>query len=911
MHVYVRGLRLLPRVLGPTLAVLTLLTIPAAAVSAEVVYEHDFSTDPAWRTDQSEHFFWDADEGVLRAHLENRPTEDKPSRYLVREVAIDPAGSFSIAADVFLEDIDAYGAVVFGLYGDDLANAHVSPGCCAYARIRSEGTFNVQLVSLDGRRNGMETTFVAADDPLAQSWGNYGAFTFETDVWYTLSLSYDAHESSISVRVTDRDSGTVLYELDQEVTGNLAPSVRHLGISGHPTGEPFAFMSQENRLSGWADFKIDNVIVSTSNPAPTPSVASNILFLPGFQASRLYLDKLGFDELWVPFKDGQVELLAMNERGESLEEDIYTKDIVLRAGNLDVYQSLADSLNELKNSGLVSSWEALPYDWRHDVYSVVEHGILEEKGKHISPRAVALGLAQLSTTEKITLVAHSNGGLLAKALVENLEENGHSDLIDRIIFVGSPQLGTSKSIGSLLHGYDQEIRFRDRYTVLTTETARFVSLNMPSAYSLIPSPHLINPLHESIISFNEGEVTNSYIGTYGNTIDTYDELTAFLLGAEGRAQPERDDLATPAVLNAALVERAVNNHVRWEAWRAPEGIGVVTIVGVGLPTPETFHYKQEERRQCNLLVFCETEKVLDYEVDMTYEGDGTVLASSAAYYGDVYYVDLRRFNEDTGQNKGHAEMSGIAPVTELLEYLTRGGDQLPRYVSRDMPEYDVEGVRVSTHSPVAFVVVDAKGRRAGVLIHDDGTRQIVEEIPNSYVIETPESIYVGFANGTEVRVEIVGTGNGTFDLEHAYTHNGNVSAKTRYREITVAETTQASIRFDEEGAIIDFQVDVDGDGTFDVDILATSTEVVVEASPRTGDSGGGGGRRSISRISSPETLLSGAIQSVVLQRSDVEAALLGVEFLYRHGRISVELYTALDELLRLILASEFLFELET
>ena len=69
------------------------------------------------------------------------------------------------------------------------------------------------------------------------------------------------------------------------------------------------------------------VTFTVTEEAPVPVGISNILFLPGIQASRLYTEVDGVEEkLWEPGGDDDVTRLSMTNGGESIE-DVYTRDV--------------------------------------------------------------------------------------------------------------------------------------------------------------------------------------------------------------------------------------------------------------------------------------------------------------------------------------------------------------------------------------------------------------------------------------------------------------------------------------------------------------------------------------------------------------------------------------------------------
>ena len=58
-------------------------------------------------------------------------------------------------------------------------------------------------------------------------------------------------------------------------------------------------------------------------------------------------------------------------------------------------------------------------------------------------------MASSSKTGKVTIVAHSNGGLVTKLIYNQLKDKGEADLVDKIIFVAVPEIGTPQSLPSL------------------------------------------------------------------------------------------------------------------------------------------------------------------------------------------------------------------------------------------------------------------------------------------------------------------------------------------------------------------------------------------------------------------------------------------------------------------------------
>ena len=164
-----------------------------------------------------------------------------------------------------------------------------------------------------------------------------------------------------------------------------------------------------------------------------------VLFLPGFEGSRLY--KPGFlieNELWEPNRDNDGKLLEFDADGNSINQNIYTKvgDIINKTYSrfplpiiqLNIYDTFTGDMDALKSDGTINDWEPIAYDWRLPYDQILDSG--KVTGDEISYLSATSSpyiiqelkrLAGISKTGKVTIVAHSNGGLLAKDLMIKLQ----------------------------------------------------------------------------------------------------------------------------------------------------------------------------------------------------------------------------------------------------------------------------------------------------------------------------------------------------------------------------------------------------------------------------------------------------------------------------------------------------------
>ena len=500
-----------------------------------------------------------------------------------------------------------------------------------------------------------------------------------------------------------------------------------------------------------------------ATPIVTKIAKPSVLFLPGIEASRLYTKRSGTNfKLWEPIDNSDIRNLAMNFNGSSINQ-VYTKDVVDKYptgifSRQDVYGSFLASLDALQASGTINAWSAFPYDWRQSVDDIVEHGTPYEDGLHF-PVAEIERLA--ASGGKVTIVAHSNGGLLAKALMLKLASVGKANLVDKIIFVATPELGTPKAIGVLLHGYDQELGYG---YIVDDVVARDATKNMPGAYGLLPSDAYFAQSSAPIITFDSSSSTQAFRNAYGSSVSGGTALANFMQGTlDNRPDPITEYAASKANQNMLYSARAL--HTALDAWRAPTSTTVYEIVGTGLDTLSGIYYREFEERTCFL---CAKQRFYKPMLRMTENGDGTVVATSASAYGgqkNIYYMNIQSVRQNTILKK--LEHSSILSLRELQQFILSAiGDSsvsLNAYISTTTIPFDGMRDMVSLHSPASITAVDSLGNITGTQGVGSSTT-VVEGIPGSSYTEFGGSKYLIIPSGTTYTIQIHGTGEGSYSL---------------------------------------------------------------------------------------------------------------------------------------------------
>ena len=546
---------------------------------------------------------------------------------------------------------------------------------------------------------------------------------------------------------------------------------------------------------------------------------SSVLFIPGLEASRLYATSstlLGSltgsvteNQLWEPGLNSQNDQLFLDKNGSSIRS-IYTKDVIKTsnevASNQDIYQHFTDMLDGLARSGTIAAWQAYPYDWRLDPESIVADGTrLADVLAKLEPTVLAL--AGASKTGKVTIVAHSNGGILAKLLLSKLQVDGKSALVDTLAMVAVPQLGTSLAIPALLSGYGQSLGWG---WLLGESTAQQLAQNMPSAYMMLPSAAYFSAMGPAVLFDASLDAISNLHKIYGSAITTVTAMENFLAGSADHRIGNQPLLA---MANNLLITNAYAEHLTLNAWQAPKGIFVVQIGGVGLNTLSASRYYA---RQINPLEL----PVLDMEPQFTSLGDTTVVAASATadQSATSYYVDLAGYNGFANENRGHADILEAEPAEKLLSAIIQKTNLklsvLPRFISTSIPEiYKTNSgamEEISVHSPVALDIYDNQGHHTGLTASG-----VQNQIPNSYYLPFGEGKYAGVPADTMGKVVLSGEAAGTFTLD--ITKGG---AKTEFTDIPVLPVSMAT--FDLSSTAPMLRVDFDGDGTTD-EIISSAT----------------------------------------------------------------------------------------
>jgi len=493
-------------------------------------------------------------------------------------------------------------------------------------------------------------------------------------------------------------------------------------------------------------FDFDGAVWSASS-SPVMAKHDSILFLPGFEGSRLYQ---GDSRLWEPLGDADVRSLFLESSGKPpAGQNIVAKDVIDEAYSPlgpNVYKTFLANISNLKSAGDIADYSAVPYDWRLSFDDILSgSNIMSELSR----------LASSSQTGKVTIVAHSNGGLVAKALIQKLQNN-HDPLlaaVDKLILVAVPQIGTPEAIASLLHGYKTGIPASWFAVLLSESAARQFGNTMPGAYALLPSEKYFSVVDTPVVSSDS------------STILSKSGLDQFLTDTAGRVAIDSGNLSAPVSLNSGLLTQADAAHDILDTWTAPDSLHVAQIAGWGMS--DTLSGIDYVPGRC-LALSCGTlfASIIKPEPRWTVDGDGTVVIPSALYLGGNaarYYVDLKSYNSLANQilnlrlTRKHFNILEIKGLNDFIDDIVDDKDLsvLPSYISSSypMPTGGDSQLIYSLQSELSLNLYDTSGNHTGV---STTTSQIEENIPNTYIRKFGDTTYIFTASSTKVKVIISG-----------------------------------------------------------------------------------------------------------------------------------------------------------
>lgn len=572
---------------------------------------------------------------------------------------------------------------------------------------------------------------------------------------------------------------------------------------------------------------------------PEPTGASSVLFLPGIMGSRLYeeSDDCGSEieeqERWFSTDTCDHLKLQTDFTGSSLN-DLYTlpgeDGIVDETFGLNLYKTFLAELADWKEEDVIDDYAAIPYDWRLQLDKILKTTLVDGKvvydvgssyqDSYLYQKLEAL--VENSKSGKVTIVTHSNGGMVAKVLLQTMKLNNDPLLakVDNLVLVGVPQSGTPEAVVGMLHGS----ALGPMGFALSQETSRKLMINMPFAHHLLPNEDYFDIVDTPVITFSLGTATDSWRETFGDAIQDQETLQNFLRKESGREVPTDADLATPAVVDGYLFDYTNVIQTLLQDWEPESDTKVYQIAGTGIETPSAIEYFTDQRCiERNPLLFFKCtryEPKLGYRIKHVVDGDGTVVVPSAQGLGETenienWWLDFASYNKDTAINRVHRD---TFEVEELQVFITGviSSSTLDSYtyLATSSPEFSNEDrLLFRLHSPLDMYVVLHDGEIVG------SSTPIVREVEYRRYGEVQQLSISEDEEDYEIHLVGLAFGSFTFDIDQ---YKGEeLEERVTYSALPSSTSTKVMITLDDDQLLseVSLLIDYEGDGVFETSAL--------------------------------------------------------------------------------------------
>lgn len=504
-----------------------------------------------------------------------------------------------------------------------------------------------------------------------------------------------------------------------------------------------------------------------------------VIIVPGILGSYLY-NQIG-EEVWLNISnmfldpwDMHLTQLTLQEQGNVGDNILKPEDIFREILGKDFFQGL---ISELTDKGYQEGVDlfVFPYDWRLDLNIIAGQDSALPEIETLKDKITEI--TNKPGFEKVDIIAHSMGGLVAKRYMQLYG----TDFVDKFIDVATPHLGSVEAFKILMYGDKIGIPFLNPTKVYE------ISQNFPSIYQMLPSRAYFD---------NTSQDYNGYV------FDIYD---ADENDVKGRLNYEQSmEFMKNSGRNDILLPYNDNLHSDIDNY-SPQDNGVQTynIIGCSQPT-------------LGKVYILNKEKTGEYEYALQYiEGDGTVPLHSAEHLiaEQDYYVN----------NTEHPYLPSTDGVKQLVVALLENSMSefdLAQFsnISQDNSSCSFSGTQISFHSPINMHIYDESGNHVGLNENGD----IEMNISGVAYDEINGNKFVFLPFGHFYNIEGQATDAGQFNARIQQIAGGNYLNAAYYREVPLpTKNTRVKI------ALTNFQntemkIDKDGDGDFEETVLPTA-----------------------------------------------------------------------------------------
>ncbi|MDP3043151.1 MAG: alpha/beta hydrolase [bacterium] len=498
-----------------------------------------------------------------------------------------------------------------------------------------------------------------------------------------------------------------------------------------------------------------------------------VIIVPGIMGSYLY-NQIG-EEVWPAIDkmivdpwDNYLNELTLPGDGIPIGNSILMPDGIFRKiVNKDFFQGLID---ELVNNGYQEGENlfVFPYDWRWDlnwtagVDPIPQVQSLAEKVIEVKNQTGA---------DKVNIIAHSMGGLIAKKYIKDYGDNSVNKFID----IATPHLGAPKAFKILMYGDDMNLNVLGR-SILNPERIKNISQNFPSVYQLLPSQNY----------FSEDDQDYAYY--------IYDMHDLDNNGIKGRLNYDQSiEFMKNTGRNEHLLGFNNTLHSNLDNY-SPQQDNITTfnIVGCGSPT-------------IGQIFVMNKDKSGKYEYGLKYiNGDETVPLRSAGVLAadDTYFaIDAK-----------HAYLPSANGVRQLISAMLKGEQDSFNYqdynnLTKDLNNCGFSGTQISFHSPIELHVYDENNNHLGP--DTNGDIEMGIEGAQYDIIENNKFAFL--PEGHIYKIIGKATGAGSFNARIQTVNNNQYEQTVYYNEVPL-DNVNANVQFTICDNQEDYQMQIDQDG---------------------------------------------------------------------------------------------------
>jgi Lecithin:cholesterol acyltransferase len=498
---------------------------------------------------------------------------------------------------------------------------------------------------------------------------------------------------------------------------------------------------------------------SDTFPIVDPSIIVNkvpVLIVPGIMGTTIFKNT---QLLWpdvismlMPFSnDSFMNPLAFKKDGYPLDTSLTLGSVIDKAATLDYSQGL---VNDFISQGYstATNLSLFAYDWRDDIEKNSENFLKPEIDSIVNS----------SPSGNIDIVAHSQGGLILKRLLYDHPE--YASKINKLIFVGTPNLGAPFAAKALLYGDNMGIHFGPLH--LSSNEVQKISQNMPAIYQLLPSVEYFS--HSS-----------GYLGNLDPSLS--------LIGGTNYNFSQTSQALKDLGENSALIDQANTFHSSSYDNMDFSNTGIQTYNIMGC----------ESGTVGQILLGSDGKYHLNYR-----PGDGTVpLISASNIYGSQNYYSL-----NTGGI--HAAMLTTDGIRQQIENILTGSSLPTNNLTQDSGQCRFDGQQVSVHSPVDLQIYDENGDHVGP--NADGSFDYNIDGVQYDTIGHDKFAYL--PPGHTYTVKLPATAGGNFSFDSSVIQDGGILDTAHYNAIPITASSTATVVLNTQNDQT-IQLDVNGDGS--------------------------------------------------------------------------------------------------